>query len=550
MGHLSLPLQFAIKDLERKRYIMCKRKFAALYCRISKNTSSQDESNSIVNQKILLQGAAAQYGFEHIQVFVDDGYSGTVFDRPALKQMEDAIRANMVCAVLVKDISRLGRNYLKIGYYLEQFFPRHNVRFIAVSGGIDSNTNSTDFVPLYSVMDEWYARDISRKMRLTYQSRASSGVAIGLPVYGYTKPKEKSEIWEIDYDAATVVQHIYRLAFLGYGSEQIAKMLEADKILTPAHYHFKNGGKRIPSSVNPYRWASTTVAKILCCREYCGDIVNLKTYSNSYKDKKRRENAVENMVILQDVHEAIIDRSFWEYIQYKQNLHKTRKKSGKQSLFSGFLRCGDCGSNLHYHFNQANPSIEYYSCSNYVGNRGTCSNTHYIRLDSINERVLDELQKLIKAAQNTGFWERIIAAKSMESQETIQKLMKQQRKVDKRQNELRKYLATAYEDKVKGVMDDETFVLLSNQFKRERDELKETQQKIQTEFETAQKFQDGLTHFRREVENHVDIRFLTRDIVGQFIDWIAVYPADRSVRPYTQKIEIHYHFIGKIEEIL
>ena len=529
---------------------MHERKFAVLYCRISKNTYQQDESDSIVNQKILLQRVAAQNGFEHTQFFIDDGYSGTTFDRPALKQMEDAIRAGMVCAVLVKDISRLGRDYLKIGYYLERFFPRYNVRFIAVSGGIDSNTTSKDFVPLYSVMDEWYARDISRKMRLMYQSRASTGTAIGSPVYGYTRTKGKTGPWEIDYEAAAVVRYIYRLAFLGYGSEQIAKMLEADKILTPAHYHLKNGSKRNPTSANPYRWASTTVAKILCSREYCGDIVNLKTYSNSYKDKKRRENAVENMVILQGKHEAIIERSLWEYIQHKQSLHRTRKNSGKQSLFSGVLRCGDCGSNLHYHFNQVNPSIEYYNCSNYMGNRGTCSDTHYIRLDVLSDKVLDELQRLLKAAKSTGFWDRVTVAKSIESQKTIQKLTEQQRIMDKRQNELRKYLATAYEDKVKGVIDDETFVLLSNQFKKERDLLKEMQQRIQTECETAQKFQSGLTQFKKEVEGQADIDFLTRNIVGQFIDWIAVYPADRSVRPYKQKIEIHYHFIGKIEEIL
>ena len=480
--------------------------FAALYCRISKNTSTQDESNSITNQKILLQKAAAQHGFEHTHFFIDDGYSGTVFDRPALKQMEDAIRAGIVCAVLVKDISRLGRDYLKIGYYLEQFFPRHNIRFIAVSGGIDSNTNSTDFVPLYSVMDEWYARDISRKMRLMYRSRASAGTAVGLPVYGYAKAKEKTGLWEIDYEAATVVRHIYRLAFLGYGPEQIAKRLEADKILTPAHYHLKNGSKRVPTSVDPYRWASTTVAKILCRREYCGDVVNLKTYSYSYKDKKRRENAIEDMIILQDIHEAIIERSFWEYIQHKQRLHKTRKESGKQSLFSGFLRCGDCGSNLHYHFNQANPAIEYYSCSNYVGNRGTCPNTHYVRLDFLTREVLKALQKLIRMKKNGNFWTKVTAEKSIEFQENIQRLMNQQQKMDKRQNDLRKCLAAAYEDKVKGVMDNETFVLLSSQFKKERDQLKEAQQKIQTKFETAQKFQDGLTRFKKEVEGQDEIK--------------------------------------------
>ena len=211
------------------------------------------------------------------------------------------------------------------------------------------------------------------------------------------------------------------------------------------------------------------------------------------------------MVILQNIHEAIIDRSFWDYIQGKQNLHKMRKKSGKQSLFSGFLCCGDCGSNLHYHFNQANPSIEYYNCSNYVGNWGTCSNTHYIRLNLLSAMVHDELQKLIKAAQNNDFWERITAAKSMESQKTVWKLMEQQRKLDKRQSELRKYLATAYEDKVKGVMDDETFVLLSNRFKRERDELKEGQQRIQAEFEAAQKFQEGLAHFKKEAEGQSQV---------------------------------------------
>lgn len=529
---------------------MSQGRIAALYCRISKSTPDNDENNSIVNQKTLLQKVAAQHGYEHTQLFIDDGYSGTVFERPALKQMEDAIRAGMVCAVLVKDVSRLGRDYLKIGYYLEHFFPQHNVRFIAVSGGIDSDTNSTDFVPLYSVMDEWYARDISWKMRLMYQTRATAGVPIGTPVYGYIKAKDQSGLWEVDHEAAAVVRHIYRLAFKGYGTEQIAKMLEADKILSPTHYHFKNGSSRIPISVDPYHWPSTTVAKILRCREYCGDVINLKTYSNSYKDKKRRENAVKNMVILQDIHEAIIERSLWEYIQHKRGLYKTRKNSGKQSLFSGVLRCGDCGSNLHYHFNQANPSIEYYNCSNYVGNRGTCPNTHYVRLDLLSTRVLDELQRLIRAAKSNGFWDSVAVVKSVESQKMIQELLEEQRIMDKRQNELKKYLASAYEDKVKGVMDDETFVLLSNQFKKERDALKDAQQKTRSKLEAAQKFYDGLARFRKEVEGQADIKLLTRDIVGRLIDWIAVYPVDRSVRPYQQKIEIHYHFIGKIEKIL
>lgn len=195
-------------------------RIAALYCRISKSDGSNDESNSIANQKSVLEKAAALHGFKHTQFFVDDGYRGTIFDRPALKQLEDAVSTNRICAVLVKDLSRLGRNYLKVGFYLEQFFPAHNVRFIAISGGIDSNTNSTDFLPLYSVMDEWYAKDISRKVRMMYQIRAARGEPVGTPMYGYTRSPKNPKYWEPDPEAAHVVQRIYQLAFQEYGTKR------------------------------------------------------------------------------------------------------------------------------------------------------------------------------------------------------------------------------------------------------------------------------------------------------------------------------------------
>lgn len=233
---------------------------AALYCRISKNNHLHDENNSIAHQKALLQKTAAQYGFEHTRFFIDNGVSGTTFDRPALKRLVDAIQADQICAVLVKDISRLGRDYLKVGYYLEQFFPQHHVRFIAVSGGIDSNNNSTDFLPLYSVMDEWYAKDVSRKMRLMYQSRAAAGIPIGIPIYGYMKAPDHSKAWIPDREAAAVVQRIYQLAFRGYGPEQIAGILESDRILTPNHYRIAQGGKRKSRALMPYHWGTSIIA--------------------------------------------------------------------------------------------------------------------------------------------------------------------------------------------------------------------------------------------------------------------------------------------------
>lgn len=306
-------------------------KFTAIYCRISKGDYTHDVSNSIDNQKQLLSRVALQYGYTRTRFFVDNGYSGTTFDRPALKELEAAIQADQVCAVMVKDISRLGRDYLKVGYYLEQFFPQHNVRFIAVSGGIDSSDNSTDFVPLYSVMDEWYARDISRKIRLMYQARAAAGIPVGTPIYGYKRNTDNLKQWVPDENVASIVQRIFQMAFCGYGTEQNARFLDEHEVLTPSRYQVKD---RI-NTQNSNRWSATTVAKILRDQRYCGDVVNLKTYSNSYKDKKRYMNTPENMVVIKNVHEPIIERSLWEYIQCKLETRKTRQKAGEQSLFSG-----------------------------------------------------------------------------------------------------------------------------------------------------------------------------------------------------------------------
>lgn len=341
---------------------MSEHKMAALYCRISKSTDGENISESIDNQKQLLSKVALQYGYTKTRFFIDDGISGSTFDRPALKELEVAIQADQICAVMVKDISRLGRDYLKVGYYLEHFFPKHNVRFIAVSGGIDSSDNSTDFVPLYSVMNEWYARDISRKIRLMYQARAAAGIPVGMPIYGYKCNSDNPQQWVPDENVASTVQRIFQLAFCGYGPKKIARFLDEHEVLTPSHYQLK---ERM-NTQKGNRWSATTIAKILRDQRYCGDVVNLKTYSNSYKDKKRYMNTPENMVVIKNIHEPIIERSLWEYIQCKLETRKTRQKAGEQSLFSGFLRCGDCGSNLHFHFNQANPKIEYYNCSNYV----------------------------------------------------------------------------------------------------------------------------------------------------------------------------------------
>ncbi len=316
-------------------------KYVALYCRISKRNGIPDESNSITNQKLLLQKVATQYGFENTKFFIDDGYGGTDNNRYALKDLEAAICADKISAVLVKETSRLSRDYLKIGYYLEDLLPKHNVRFIAVSGGIDSDTNSVDFLPLYSIMDEWYAKDISRKVRLIYQSRANAGIPVGKPIYGYMKSANNPNIWIPDEVTAVIVQQIYRLSFQGYGSEQIAKILEKTKILTPSQYSvLQEQSSQHNVLPNPYQWSSTTVGKILRDQRYCGDVVNLKTYSNSYKDKKRRSNPQEKHIVFYNVHEPIVERTFWQYIQCKLNTQKVKNTLVNNLCFLVFYAVG------------------------------------------------------------------------------------------------------------------------------------------------------------------------------------------------------------------
>lgn len=416
-----------------------------------------------------------------------------------------------------------------------------------MSGGIDSNTNSTDFVPLYSVMDEWYARDISRKLRLMYQSRAASGIPIGAPIYGYMRAADNPKFWDIDSKAAEIVRHIYQLTLYGYGAEQIARILEAAQILTPAHYNLQNGSHQAVKSNCPYHWRSTTVSKILRDQRYCGDVVNLKTYSNSHKDKKRLKNTTDKMIILKEVHAPIIERSLWEYIQDKLSSQKVRKRAGEPSLFSGFLRCGDCGSNMHYHFNQANPKIEYYNCSNYKGNRGICSNTHYVRLDDLTKLVTTELNTLLEAFHKLHFWDRLIQLKSEDMNIEVQHLTEEIADIRDRLEELSKTFSAAYEEKMKGVIDSETFVVLARTFKKERSLLREREAHAQVTLRHTQDFQGRFEQFKASVAYQPKIKQLSRNIVGRFIDYIAVYPADRSVKPHTQRIDIYYHFIGRID---
>ena len=344
---------------------------AFLYERLSRDDNLEGESYSIGNQKKLLTKVAKEKGYTNLVHFMDDGISGVTMDRPGFVDMIRQLEEGRATAVFIKDLSRLGRNYIEVGRLTEEFFPEHDIRLVAVSDNIDTAEGENELAPIRNLFNEWYARDISKKRRISNKIMGNAGEPMGQPPYGYMKDPDNPKRWIVDDEAAQVVKRIYSMTLDGLGTEQIAAQLEKDGTLTPRAYWLQKGvkrpgkGKQLP----PTRWNSSTVAKILSLQEYCGDILNFKTYSKSYKNKKRIDNDRENWVVFKDVHEPIIDRAVWEQVQQKRGTRRRRRTNdGEKNMFSGLLVCADCGNNLHYHFNQGNPEIKYFNCSNYKGN--------------------------------------------------------------------------------------------------------------------------------------------------------------------------------------
>ena len=369
----------------------------ALYCRLSRDDGAEGESNSIANQKKLLSKYAKEHGFLNTKFYVDDGFTGTNFNRPGFQQMLEDMEMGYISTVIVKDSSRFGRNYLEVGQYTDYYFPENNIRYIAINDSVDSDNGEDDFSAFRNVMNEMYARDISRKIRSSHRLRGNSGEPLSPPPYGYMKSPENKKKWVIDPEAAEVVRRIFRLCMEGKGNETIARILQEDEVLVPQAYWqskgLNRGGKK--TQPNPYKWCKTTIAKMLVQQEYCGDVINFKTYSKSFRNKKRIQNPEENWAIFKDVHEPIIDRETFEIVQgyiSKTRRRAPKKENGEKNMFADLLYCADCGSKLWYNINHPNSKIKYFNCSNYKGARGTCEKTHYIRVDSIEQVVMAELQ--------------------------------------------------------------------------------------------------------------------------------------------------------------
>lgn len=527
----------------------------ALYCRLSRDDGTESESNSIGNQKKLLSQKAKEMGLTDTKYYVDDGYTGTNFNRPGFQQLIDDIEIGLVSAVMVKDLSRLGRDYVSVGNYTDSYFPEHNVRFIAVNDAIDSDEGESEIAPFKNILNEMYARDISKKIRSSHRLRGSMGEPLSQPPYGYMKSSENKKKWIIDPEAATVVKSIFKMCLDGKGNETIARELQENEVLIPMAYWrskgLNRGGKK--TQTNPYKWCKTTIQKILSQQEYCGDIINFKTYSKSFKNKRRIENSKENWAVFKDVNEPIIDRETFETVQKfisKTKRRAPKKENGERSIFNGLIYCGDCHSKMRYHTSTSNKEIHYFTCSdNKVDYRGNCPGRHYVRADALEEVVKLELRRLVEMLEiDESYFAQLLLRKNDEEREKDKKFLESElQKAITRSNTVSQLYEKLYEDNVIGKVSDEWFVELSHKYEKERMDLKakiaDTRHKIEELKNTNSEYGKFISAIRRfmQMDN------LTSPLLRELIDHIDIFETEGTGKSRTQRIVIYYRFIGYIE---
>ena len=528
-------------------------KITPLYERLSRDDELQGESNSISNQKQMLEDFARRNGLPNPTHFTDDGISGTRFDRPGFLAMMEEVEAGRVEAIVIKDLSRLGRNYIEVGKLTEEFFPLHDVRLVAVSDGVDSDEGEDDFTPFKNIMNEYYAKDISKKRRIVNKMKGNAGIPLSPPPYGYIKNPDDPRFWVIDPEAAEVVRRIYRMALDGYGLAETAAALGADGIVNPTYYWRSRGTSRggSKSTVEPTKWGHTTIKKILTTQEYCGDVINFKSYSKSYKMKRRIENPEENRAIFLNVHEPIIDRPTWEKVQALKAGTRRKRPTVTQepSVFSGYLKCPECGGNLNFHFNQGNHDIKFFSCQNHNSGLRKCSSTHYIRLDFLEQVVLYEVHRLACFANEyeNDFIKAMVgrSAKVAENDRVRKK-----RELDgllARDGELDMLFERLYEDNVSGKIDDARFAKMSKRYEQEQGE---NAKKIKALWLDLKKLEDkrmDVDTFLETVRRYTDATAITKRMVAELIEYIEVYPAVKEDGVTNQRVTIHYNCIGAFE---
>ena len=535
--------------------VMSTEAVTALYCRLSRDDELQGDSNSIINQKKILQKYALDHGWKNIRFYIDDGISGTTFNRPGFQEMIADIEAGIVKRVIIKDMSRLGRDYLQVGMYTEIMFPEHDVHFIAVNDGVDSKQGDNEFTPFRNIINEWYAKDTSKKIRAVMKVKGNAGehLTTNAP-YGYMKDPANPKQWVRDNDAANVVYDIGLYVMDGYGPSQIARLLKQRKILTPAAYYESKGiNCNVKPQDDPYGWNASTVAHILDrWREYLGHTVNFKTTKKSYKNKKKIQNPESEWVIFENTHEPIWTESIADAVRLARQTRRRPTKMGEMGMFSGMMFCADCGSIMYQcRATGFRREQEYYLCAGYRKSRDICGSTHSIRTVILEELILQNLCKVVSYAgeQEDQFVKMVMDMDEKERSKGLAKKKKLLTDAEKRISELDRIFKHLYEDNITGKLTDERFKKLSADYEAEQTALQTQANSLREEIQEEESKCANVERFLSIVRKYTEIPELTPHILHEFVEKIVVHAATdpHSKTNRKQEVDIYYKGIGILE---
>ena len=526
-------------------------KLTALYCRLSRDDELQGDSNSIRNQKAILQKYADDNGFRNTEFFVDDGYSGTNFDRPDWQRLIATAENGMVGTVIVKDMSRLGRDYLKVGYYTEVFFPGMDIRFIAINNGVDSdNQQDSDFTPFLNIINEWYAKDTSKKIRAVFKAKGQAGKPLCTnPPFGYIKAPDDKMKWIIDENAAEIVREAFRLCVSGYGPTQIAKEFTKRRYMNPTA-HAKAMGIGKPDNreyPDDYRWRDSTIVHMLSRQEYIGNTVNFKTRRKSYKQKKKLKNDPSEWEIFENTHEAIIDKETFDIVQRIRDGRRRVTPLGEMPILSGMLFCADCGSKLYQvRHRDWDHSKEHFVCATYRKIKGGCT-SHQIRNVVVEELLIDSIRKITAFARDREdeFVEMISAKSKTATERSLRDSKRELDQTEKRILKLDSIIQRLYEDNIEGKISDERFQKMTDNYEAEQKGLESRIAELKAYISAEKDNAQNMAQFLRLVRKYTDIHELTAEIIREFVERIYVHNKEIVNGKRVQRIRIVWNYIGE-----
>ena len=536
-------------------------KITALYERLSRDDDLTGDSNSIINQKKMLEDYAKANGFTNCVHFTDDGWSGGSFDRPSWKRMIEGIGKGEIAAVLVKDLSRVGRDYLQVGFYTEVMFREKGVRFVAITNGVDSDKReSSEFAPFLNIMNEWYIRDCSRKITTVLRARGMSGKHTSNHcIYGYRKDPNNKDHWIIDEEAAEVVRRIYRMAIEGKGPYEIARILATEKVERPSYYLAQRGMGNHQSNYNaadPYTWRGGTVADILSKQEYMGHTVNFRSSKKSYRDK-RVKNAPEDWLIFENTHEAIVDPETWQLAQQVKRTVRRTDTTGVANPLTGLVFCADCGAKMYNHRGKRKKDgreygTDFYNCSTYTltfERETQMCFSHTVSTKALNALILETIRTTAGyAIQNKEeFIQRVRCISQVRQQEAAKELKRKVAKGRRRSAELDVLIKKLYETYAMGKLEEKRFEMLSAGYEKEQDELEQALASDQANLDQFNENTDRADKFLALAKKYTDFSELTAPMIHEFVEKILVHAPDRSTGERVQEINIYLNFIGKFE---